>query len=385
MFDRRLWSRNLVLINLCSLFASFTNFAYIYILPVHVLGIGGSNAQVGLMGAGMMVIGLATRFIMSPMIDSRGRKPMLVLGTVLFALTSAGYYLFRDSVSGMIAMRCLSGFSQGIFFPVPPTCVTDNTPQEKLVDALGLFGISSALPAIFSPVLGLYLYEGIGANAFFLATWISTLFSVACALFYHEVYAPAPKPGAQRAAFRLGNVMELSVLMPCLVFFFGCFGFSAVNNFAIVYGEKLAIAGMSLFFTVHNLAIVLTRFVVGRLSALLSVRRLIVLGLMLCVVGILMVAAGAGLPMMLAGSVTIGIGGTVYSQYLQANVLLRVSEDRRGIANSTLMVFQDVGQGLGAATFGMTSEILGYQPTFVAASLIALLSVPFTLKDREIR
>ena len=179
--------------------------------------------------------------------------------------------------------------------------------------------------------------------------------------------------------------MELSVLMPCLVSFFGCFGFSAVNNFAIVYGEKLAIAGMSLFFTVHNLAIVLTRFVVGRLSALLSVRRLIVLGLMLCVVGILMVAAGAGLPMMLAGSVTIGIGGTVYSQYLQANVLLRVSEDRRGIANSTLMVFQDVGQGLGAATFGMTSEILGYQPTFVAASLIALLSVPFTLKDREIR
>ena len=37
MFDRRLWNRNFVLINLCVALASFTNFSYIYILPVHVL------------------------------------------------------------------------------------------------------------------------------------------------------------------------------------------------------------------------------------------------------------------------------------------------------------------------------------------------------------
>ena len=149
MFDRRLWSRNFVLINLCVALASFTNFSYIYILPVHVLRIGGTNTDVGLMGAGLTAFGLLTRLVMSPLIDRWGRKPMLMLGIGLYAANSLGYWILRDSVACMIIMRCVSGFSQGILFPVPPTCVSDVSPRDRLVDALGIFGISSALPAIF--------------------------------------------------------------------------------------------------------------------------------------------------------------------------------------------------------------------------------------------
>lgn len=47
------------------MFASFTNFAYIYILPVHVLEIGGSNTDVGLMGTGLTLVGLVTRLMLA--------------------------------------------------------------------------------------------------------------------------------------------------------------------------------------------------------------------------------------------------------------------------------------------------------------------------------
>ena len=50
MNKQSLWSKNFIYINLCVIFASFTNFAYIYVLPVHMLRIGGSNTDVGLMG-----------------------------------------------------------------------------------------------------------------------------------------------------------------------------------------------------------------------------------------------------------------------------------------------------------------------------------------------
>ena len=96
-----LWSRNFIIINLCVMFASFTNFAFIYILPVHMLRIGGTNSQVGLMGAGLTIVGLVTRLTIAPKIDTWGRKPMLVLGGILFAVNALGYFLLRDSIPAL--------------------------------------------------------------------------------------------------------------------------------------------------------------------------------------------------------------------------------------------------------------------------------------------
>ncbi len=382
MFDRRLWNRSFILINVCVMFASFTNFAYIYILPVHMLRIGGANTDVGLMGAGLTAFGLITRLALSPLIDRWGRKPMLMLGVCLFTVNSLGYWLLRDSVTGIILMRCISGISQGIFFPVPPTCISDVSPKEKLVDALGIFGIASALPAILSPVAGLYLYEHVSVSAFFLIVGISALLSVLAAVFYQDVYTPPPVPKAGRQPFRLSAMIEIAVLVPSLVFFFNSFGFSAVNNFVLPFGESRGIAAIGLYFTIHNGAVVASRLIAGRMSCFLSGRKLILLGLFLASLGILLIGlAGSMLPLILS-AVTIALGGTIFSQYLQADMLARVAENRRGVVNSTLMLFQDVGAGIGAAMFGLTAERSGYNLTFVIAAAIAALAIPVFLRDR---
>ncbi len=381
MFDRRLWNRNFVLINLCAALASFTNFSYIYILPVHVLRIGGTNTDVGLMGAGLTAFGLLTRLVMSPLIDRWGRKPMLMLGIGLYAANSLGYWILRDSVACMIIMRCVSGFSQGILFPVPPTCVSDVSPRDRLVDALGIFGISSALPAILSPVAGLYLYEHVSVSAFFLVTGATALLSVLAAVFYRDPYTPQPRREDNRKVFRLNAVIETAVLLPCLVFFFNSFGFSAVNNFVIAFGESAGIAGISLYFTVHNAAIVASRLFAGRLSRFLHRKKLIVLGLFLAGLGILIIGFANSMLLLILSAVTIALGGTVFSQYLQADMLSRVAENRRGVVNSGMMLFQDVGAGIGAAAFGLTAEHGGYPLTFLIAGAVAAIAIPVSLKD----
>ena len=372
-----LWSRNFIIINLCVMFASFTNFAFIYILPVHMLRIGGTNSQVGLMGAGLTIVGLVTRLTIAPKIDTWGRKPMLVLGGILFAVNALGYFLLRDSIPGIIVMRCFSGFSQGILFPVPPTIVSDISPKDKLVDGLGYFGIASSLPAIFSPVLGLYLYENIGSFAFFTVTLITSVISIVFGLLYKDVYVPQKKAKAVRTRFGLNSVLEVSILIPCLVSFLAIFGFSPVNNFVILCGESRGIAAMSLFFTVHNIAIITTRLFAGKLRRFMNSKAIIVLGLMIIGGGTVLVAFAQNTVMMMIASAIMAIGGTLYSQYLQADILLSVPNERRGVANSTLMLAQDLGTGAGASTFGVVSENLGYTVTFIAAGLMTWLAIPF--------
>lgn len=381
MHSSRLWSKNFVLINLCVIFASFTNYAYIYILPVHMLGIGGSNTDVGLMGTGLTLVGLITRLTLAPLIDKWGRKNMLVLGVCLFAVNSLGYLMLRDSVGGVILMRCVSGFSQGIFFPVPPTIVSDVVSEDKLVDGLGIFGIAGSLPAVFSPVVGMYLYENVSPASFFVLTLAMSAISIVFALLYQDEYKPQPAlQPTQKRRFSLNSVLEVSILLPCLIAFLAMAGNSAVNNFVINFGNTRAIAGMSLFFTVNNIASVLTRMFAGRLTKWLSSGKLVTLGMIVLGVGNLIVVFAMNLPVMLAASVLIGIGMTLYSQLLQADILRQVDESRRGVANSTLMLAQDLGTGAGASAFGVTSEYMGYPITFIFSAVVTWLGLPVCMK-----
>ncbi len=381
MKPKRLWSKNFILINLCVIFASFTNFAYIYILPVHMLAIGGNNTHVGLMGTGLTLVGLVTRLTLAPLIDKWGRKNMLVLGVVLFAANSLGYLLLRDSVGGVILMRCVSGFSQGIFFPVPPTIVSDVVSPEVLVDALGIFGIAGSLPAVFSPVVGLYLYENVSPMSFFVLALVMSVISIVFALLYKDEYKPQPVlQTAEKHKFSLNSVLEVSILLPSLIAFLATFGNSAVNNFTIPFGNARNIAGMSVFFTVNNIAIVVTRMLAGRLKKWLPSGKLITIGMIVLGSGNLAVAFAVNLPVMLTASVWIGIGLTLYSQLLQADILLCVDDSRRGVANSTLMLAQDLGTGAGASAFGMTSEYLGYPVTFFLSAVVTWLGLPVCWK-----
>ncbi len=381
MESNQLWSRNFLCINLCVFFASFTNFAYIYVLPVHVLRIGGSNTDVGLMGAVLTIMGLLTRLTLAPLIDRWGRKPMLLLGGILFALNSMGYLLLKNLVWGIVLMRCISGFSQGILFPVPPTIISDISPKEKLVDALGYFGIASSLPAIFSSPLGFFLYEQVSPNAFFAVTLGMAVISIGFALLYQDRYVPQRYKEKNGRRFALGNVLEFSVLLPCLVFLIAILGFSVVNNFVIPFGESRTIAGMSWFFTVHNIAIVVTRLFANRLKKTLTSTAIIVGGLAIIGLGTLLTAFAGGFGMMMFVSAMMAVGGTLYSQYLQADIMLQAPDHRRGVANSTMMLFQDVGSGLGAAIFGITSERLGYPFSFVMAGIVTLSAIPLAVRS----
>ena len=136
VFSRRLWSKDFVLILLICTIASYPNRILISMLPVYVLDLGGSNAMTGMMMTGLTLLGMLTNIIVAPLIDRIGRKKLLLLGSGLYALNIILFCFTED----------LGGFTQGVFFPVPPIMAADNAPQDVLVDAMGLFGVAGSSP-----------------------------------------------------------------------------------------------------------------------------------------------------------------------------------------------------------------------------------------------
>lgn len=376
MIQEKFWSKDYICILLVSTFASFTNNVFQVIFPVYVLDLGGSNALTGMMMTGLTIAGIIIRIVMGPLIDGWGRKKMLVLGSSLYAL-NAWAYCFVTDFTGLFVLRIFHGVSQGIFFPVPPTIVADVTPKQRLVDAMGFFGVSSSIAFAVTPTIGFAIYEAFGARTLFFCAFLCAAISVLFAVLVKERYQKPVNPESQidkpKKKVRLSAIIEFSILLPSMVSFFVYLGNSSVTNFLATCGIERGISQISLFFMLNNIVMIVMRLLTGRLTRWFDMHKIIMGGVAACFVGTLIIAFAQDIWWMLVASLLLGIGMTVVIQLLQVRVLSMVAENRRGVANSTFMLVGDVGNGLGATVWGGVSSYFGYLWTYLLSAAMVLI------------
>lgn len=379
MFSKRLWNKDFILILLVCSIASFTNSVFMNLLPVYVLDLGGSNADTGMMMTGLTVLGIITRVIIAPLIDKIGRKSLLLLGAASYTV-NALCFCFTDDLTVIFILRVLHGFTQGIFFPVPPTMVADCTLEDLLIDGMGFFGIASSIMFAVTPSIGLAIYENLGSIALFITATAAALISFLLALPITERYHKPAAPKAaekQKKSFRIDSAFLLMVLVPSMISFFLYVGNSAITNYLTPCGLSRGLGQISLFFLVNNLAVIVARLLVGRVIAFLSRNALIHIGLVLCAGGTALLAIAHDMALVFLAAVLIGVGITAVSQLLQVQVMTSVSDDRRGLANTVFMLLGDIGNGAGAAIWGAVSAGAGYALTYALAGASTLFASLF--------
>lgn len=380
LFSRRLWSRDFILIVLVCTIASYTNSTFMTLLPVYVLDLGGTNAMTGMMMTGLTVVGMFTRIIAAPLFDRVGRKKMLVLGAGLYAV-NALLFCFTKDLQMLFALRVLQGFTQGVFFPVPHIIVADISPEDMLVDAMGLFGAANAVVFAVAPTIGLAVYNDLGPQALFVSSAVTGFLSFLFSLFIKEHYHPAPHAPAEqgRKIKKTGfdRALLLLVLLPSLVHLFLYIGNSAVSSFLTPCGLSWGLKQISLYFLVNNIAVIAARLTVGRLIVYLSKKTCILLGVLLSAGGTALIAVAHNMPLMLLSAVLMGLGLTADAQLLQAQVMLTTPGEHRGVASTVFTFMGDIGTGAGAALWGALSAGAGYTVTYLLAGASTLAGCVF--------
>lgn len=378
---RRLWNKDYICILLAVVFAAFTHNAFTVVFPVYVLNIGGNNALTGLMMTGMMIAGIITRLVFGPLIDKLGRKKILVLGSICFAINTI-LYCFVTTIPGVFALRMLNGVSQGIFFPVPPTVVADVTPEDKLVDAMGFFGIASSIGASLGPVVGMKIFEEYSALVFFIVTSVFALISIGFTLLIKDTYknrvnsiTETDSIGSKnRKVPKISTIIEFSVIVPSLIMMFISLGNSSVMNFLAPFGLERNILNISLFFLVNNVVMIITRLFIGPLTRKFGKMKPVGIGIVLVVIATLMIAFTYNMVFVVIASILFGMGMAISTQILHVIILELVPENRRGVANSTYMLLGDIGMGVGATIWGVTSAYGGYTLTYILSALVIAIA-----------
>jgi MFS family permease len=149
-------------------------------------------------------------------------------------------------------------------------------------------------------------------------------------------------------------------------------GYAAVSSFLVLMLDTRGIGHGATAFAVFAAAVVVNRVLFGDLPDRLGGRVAAMYAAALEGAGLLVIAAGHSLPVILIGSAVMGSGFAMLFPSLALLVLARTNPEQRGAAMGTFTAFFDIGLALGSPLVGVVAATTGYGGAFIAGALGAL-------------
>lgn len=167
---------------------------YIPALPSMQKSFDVTAAYLNLTLFGFFVACAVSMVVSGPLSDAYGRKPLLVIGCVLFTLSSAGC-MIAPSVEVLVAFRVGEAFGYGIIATVETAIIKDAYEGDDLQIAMtSMQSLIIVGPAI-APFLGTLLLSLGGWREIFAFLTVCGLISVVLAALVSETHARNNNPG----------------------------------------------------------------------------------------------------------------------------------------------------------------------------------------------
>lgn len=337
------------------------------LLPLYIQGLGGDEADIGVVQGLYSATGIVCQPVVGALIDYLGRRFFMRLGVILLVVSCALFVVTR-AIPLMGALRALQGAAFSAFFVANYVHVVELVPAERRGWALGIYGLSGLLSTSLSPLLGEFMIRRFGFPWFFAVATLLAGGAVAGAWRMRDVRPAAlgARPGLDVMRQGLGELRHLHML---LAFFFGL-GTGTIFTFLPTFGELLGVTSVALFYTAYAGAAMLVRVAGGALIDTRGRRAVIIPSMFVqaaatCILALVAVLfrPSLSLPVLpflfLAGFLAGGAHGFLYPA-LSALLMDVTPESRRGSAVGIFSSVFLLGNTVGAIAFGYVTLGLGY-------------------------
>ena len=339
------------------------------VVPLYADEAGGGSSGAGFATAAFMFSTVFAQIQMPRVLDRFGYRVVLAVG-LLFLGLPAFFYAATQALVSILAVTLLRGVGFGIATVVFVALMVELAPPGRRGEALGLLGVTIALPAIFCTALGLWLIERFGYGTVFLLGAITPLLGIA-AIFGLCVFPPPRREGAEITAGFFASLGRGPLLRIFLIFAATTTATGVIVTFlplAVTPGTGLFSAAGALL--VVGIASAAGRWWAGRFGDRHDPRLLLAPGLLTAALG--MIALPLGSAFLVGGAVLFGIGFGLLQNATLVLMMGRVSESEYGLGSTLWNVAFDGGTGLGAFLFGFVIAAVGFSWAFyLCAGLVA--------------
>jgi len=214
------------------------------ILPFYIENMGAGGTELGLLVTSYAVMRLICGPFWGWLSDRVGRRPVLLVGILGYAITMLWFGL-ATQLWMLFAARILAGMLSSATAPTTMAYISDSTPEKERGGGMGLLGAAGGVGTILGPALGGVLAGKALSTPFFIAAGLSALSLLLAWRFLPESLPAASRQpvGERRGVFDgkvwleavrgpLGILFLLTFISTCgLMVFANVFGLFALERF----------------------------------------------------------------------------------------------------------------------------------------------------------
>ncbi|MBT1683362.1 multidrug effflux MFS transporter [Curtobacterium flaccumfaciens pv. flaccumfaciens] len=277
----------------------FATDMYIPALPAIARDLGTTPGAVQLSLTAFLVAFAVGQLLVGPVSDGIGRRPMLVVGTALFALASVGCALAPDVVTLVVA-RVAQGLAGAAGAVAGRAMVSDVTSGTRMAKVFGTLAAINAIGPVVAPLAGgAVLTIGTWRLMFVVLAVLGAVFFVAVVLRFRETLPPERRGGIGFAANgqRIRELLAIprfrAYVLSGVLSTVGFFAYIATSSFVFQSEFGFSEGLYTLVFATNASMMIVTTLLFGRLVGRFSEDALLTLGLVVGTVGATAVLASA--------------------------------------------------------------------------------------------
>jgi MFS family permease len=365
--DFSMWSMNFILFCLANFLYYGAFYLYIPVLPQYVEMLGGTPADIGLVGGAFGLSSFIIRPYLGKLANEWGRKRMMLLGTISFALL----FLLFGRVTGvvpLVVLRLAHGVCLAMYLAASAAYIADYAPVDRRGEVLGIYQTCSVVSMAVFPAAGIWILQHTQSYPFlFNVTFVTAL---VCFFVLLPLKETNPVYEQEQKLDLLPIFRRRVIFMSSLCLLGASLVYGAILTFLPIYAQQRNISDYGIFFVVYALATMGSRVFAGKLSDHVD-RRLVILPFSL------LVALAAMCFFIMDNVWTLGLiailFGLGYGALVPALTALVVDVTRPEERGPALGFFTEVGIVVGAMGLGFITEILGYANMFALSGIIVLV------------
>jgi MFS family permease len=348
-------------------------------LPVHLVALGGSKAQVGMLFSVSTGVSMVLRPVVGAWTDRFGFRPVAMPGVAAFGLTLAAFALTTSPVA-VIALMAGLGLANGLIATSTGVLVARASLPVHRGEALSMYYVASSLGFALGPPVGFALYRAGGMRLDLLgAAALAALIGILAWSITGSATRPVPGP---RPPFRFYSRPALPAAGALIL---NNIGHSSIYAFLPLYAMAHGLGdNIGWFYALFSAWIIVCRIVFRRASDRVGRAQVIVPAMALIAGCFFVLAVPPTVPSLVAAALLLGSGVSVLYPTLLALLVDRAPESERGLAIGTLSASFDVGIVIGSLAVGFTVEHTSYGAGFAVAGGAAILGLTmFVLTERR--
>lgn len=341
--------------------------AVLPVLPRYVHGpLEGGNVAVGVVIGAFAVTGLLFRPFAGRLADRRGRRPTVLLGALLVAVSGL-LYLLPLGVPGLVFARLVLGAGEGTVFTAGSAWIVDLAPPGRRGRVIGLYGLAVWAALSIGPLLGELILNASSYTVVWLCAGAAPLLGALIAVRVSDPFRPLAHaerhPLIVPEALRPGAALALASI-----------GYATLAAFVVLHLDARGVGHGAAVFGAFATMVVLTRLVGGDLPDRVGPARVATAAALVEAAGLATIGVAESLAVALAGALTMGVAFSLLYPSLSLIVVERVPDTRRGAALGTFTASFDAGIGLGAPLAGLVAALFSYEGAFLVSASLATAS-----------